>query len=263
MGILNVTPDSFSDGGLHLDPASALARLRAMAADGAAIVDVGAESTRPGAARVPAAEQLARLSPFFAMLGERPPVPISIDTTRVAVAEAALDAGAALVNDVSAGREEPEILDLAAERGAGVVLTHMRGEPGTMQESPRYDDVVGEVADFLASRAAVAAEAGIGPDAVLVDPGIGFGKTLEHNLALLRDLGRIVALGHPVLVGTSRKSMLGVITDRPAARDRLAGSLASAMAAVAAGAAIVRVHDVRDTVDALAVWEAIHGEEGE
>jgi dihydropteroate synthase len=261
MGILNVTPDSFSDGGLHLASDDALLHLRAMAGAGAAIIDVGAESTRPGAARVPASEQRARLSPLFAALGGAPPVPISIDTTRVAVAEAALDAGATVVNDVSAGREEPEILDLVAERRAGVVLMHMRGEPGTMQEDPRYDDVVGEVVDFLGSRAAVASERGVDPSAIAVDPGIGFGKTLDHNLALLRGLRQIVALGHPVVVGVSRKSMLGVLTDRPAARDRLAGSLAAALAAVAAGAALVRAHDVRDTVDALAVWGAVHGGE--
>ena len=261
MGILNVTPDSFSDGGRHLATDAAVAHLRAMARAGAAIVDVGAESTRPGAARVSGPEQRRRLEPVFAALRGDPPVAISIDTTRAEVAEAALAAGASIINDVSAGREEPEILDLAAERGAGVVLMHMRGEPGTMQEDPRYDDVVGEVTAFLGARAAHARDCGIAPSAIMLDPGIGFGKTLAHNVALLRGLSRIVELGHPVLVGISRKSMLGALTDRPSVRDRLAGSLAGALAAVAAGASVVRVHDVRDTVDALAVWGAVHGEE--
>jgi len=260
MGIVNVTPDSFSEGGALGAPAAALAALARQAADGAAVCDLGAESTRPGARRVPAAEQLRRLRPVLDAVAARPPgVALSIDTTRATVAAAALDAGAVLVNDVSAGREDPAVLGLVAERGAAVCLMHMRGQPRDMQDDPRYDDVVGEVEGFLEARARAAAAAGVPAARVLLDPGIGFGKTLEHNLALLRALPRLRALGHPLVVGLSRKGMIGALTGRPL-DDRLAGSIGGALAAVAGGADVVRVHDVRETVDALAVWRAVRGD---
>jgi dihydropteroate synthase len=257
MGVVNVTPDSFSDGGRNLAVAAARATVDRMAADGAAVVDVGAESTRPGARRVPAAEQLARLRPLLDDLGARPPgVALSVDTTSARVAAAALDAGAVLVNDVSAGREDADLLPLVAERGAAVCLMHMRGQPADMQRDPVYGDVVAEVREFLAGRVEAAVAAGVPRGRILVDPGIGFGKTLAHNLALLAGLGALTALGQPVVVGASRKGMIGLLTGRPA-EGRLAGSLGAALAAVARGAGVVRVHDVPETVDALAVWRAV------
>jgi dihydropteroate synthase len=256
MGVLNLTPDSFYDGGRYLEPAAALARLRAMAADGAAICDIGAESTRPGAAPVDAGEELRRLAGLFSALREEPPLPFSIDTSKAAVAEAALDVGAALVNDVTAGRADPRLLPTVAERGAAVCLMHMQGTPATMQDDPRYDDVVSEVCDFLLRRLEAAVAAGIPEERVLLDPGIGFGKRLEHNLALLRGLPALAAIGRPLLVGVSRKGTIGTLTARPV-EERLAGSLAAALACAEAGAAVLRVHDVRETVDALAVWRAL------
>lgn len=262
MGVVNVTPDSFSDGGDHMGVNAARVTVDRMAADGAAIVDVGAESTRPGAERVPAPEQLRRLEPLLEDLRARPPAAaISIDTTHAAVAAAALDAGAVLVNDVSAGREDPDLLPLAAGRGAAVCLMHMRGQPKDMQERPEYDDVVAEVLAFLEARMAAAVAAGVPEDRILLDPGIGFGKTLEHNLALMAALPRIAGLGRPVMVGASRKGMIGLLTGRPV-EGRLAGSLGAALAAVAGGAAVVRVHDVAQTVDALRVWTAVAGAAG-
>ena len=262
MGVLNVTPDSFSDGGDNLGAAAARITLDRMAADGAAIVDIGAESTRPGAERVPAAEQLRRLAPLLEDLRARPPgAAISIDTTHARVAAAAVDAGAVLVNDVSAGREDPELLPMAADRGTAVCLMHMRGQPRDMQDRPVYADVVSEVRAFLEERMDAAVRAGVPEDRLLLDPGIGFGKTLEHNLALLAGLPALLALGRPVLVGASRKGMIGLITGRPL-EGRLAGSLAAALAAVAGGAAVVRVHDVQDTVDALRVWSAVEAARG-
>jgi dihydropteroate synthase len=257
MGVVNVTPDSFSDAGRHLDPAAALAGIETMAAAGAAIVDVGAESTRPGAAPVAEAEELRRLEPILdAVAAGGAPVPLSIDTSKARVARAALDAGFVLVNDVTAGRAEPDLLEAAAAAGAAVCLMHMRGDPRTMQDDPRYDDVVGEVRGFLEERAEAAERAGVPGERVLVDPGIGFGKTLAHNLALLRGLPAIARLGRPVVVGVSRKGMLGALLGRPV-DERLAGSLAAGLAAVARGAAVLRVHDVRETVDALRVWRAL------
>jgi dihydropteroate synthase len=256
MGVLNLTPDSFYDGGRHLDPDVALARLRAMAGDGAAICDVGGESTRPGAQPVAADEELRRLAGLFAALREGLPMPISIDTAKAAVAEAALELGAVLVNDVSAGRADLRLLPLVAERGAAVCLMHMRGTPETMQDDPRYDDVVAEVRDFLLRRLEAAVAAGVPEERVLLDPGIGFGKTLEHNLALLRGLPALAAIGRPLVVGVSRKGSIGALTGRPV-EERLAGSLAAALACAEAGAAVLRVHDVRETVDALAVWRAV------
>lgn len=257
MGIVNVTPDSFSDGGLSLEPGAARRRIDADAAAGAAVCDVGAESTKPGSARVPPEEQLRRLGPLVAALRRHPaPLPLSVDTTRASVAEALLDVGARVVNDVSAGREDPELLPLVAARGAAVVLMHMRGQPRDMQDDPRYDDVVEDVRAFLDGRVEAAVAAGVPRDRILVDPGIGFGKTLRHNVALMGGIPRIRALGFPVLVGVSRKGMIGSITGKPI-EGRAAGSVGAAIAAVAHGADVVRVHDVADTVDALAAWTAL------
>lgn len=261
MGILNVTPDSFADGGLHDAAESAVARVGAIAAQGAAICDVGAESTRPGAAPVAADEELRRLAPVLqAMHGGAITVPISIDTRHARTAAAALDAGAVLVNDVSAGGD-PAMLPLVAERGAAVCLMHMRGDPRTMQDDPRYGDVVGEVVAFLEARLQAAVDAGVPEGRVLLDPGIGFGKALDHNLALLRALPRIAAIGRPVVVGVSRKGFIGQLTGREVV-DRLPGSLGAALAAVDAGASVVRVHDVAATVDALTVFQATRAEDG-
>ncbi|HEX2040083.1 MAG TPA: dihydropteroate synthase [Acidimicrobiales bacterium] len=241
MGVLNVTPDSFSDGGRYLDHAAAVARGHELAAEGADVVDVGGESTRPGAAPVPEEEELRRVLPVVEALA--PHVRVSIDTRKRAVAEAAVAAGATLVNDVSASLHE-----VAAAAGVGWVAMHMRGEPATMQRDPRYDDVVAEVCDFLVARARAAAEAGV--EEVWIDPGIGFGKTIEHNLSLLRHLRSLVATGFPVVVGTSRKGFLGALTGGAAPDDRLEASLATAVHAMASGARMVRVHDVRPTAQA-------------
>ncbi len=258
MGILNATPDSFSDGGLHLDARAALGRARTMAAEGAAIVDVGGESTRPGAAPVHPDEEIRRVAPVLdALRTGLPGVPVSIDTRHAAVARMALDAGAVLVNDVSAGAD-PEMLPLVAERGAGVCLMHMQGEPATMQDRPRYADVVREVTDFLEARMRAAVDAGVPEQAIILDPGIGFGKAPEHNVALLAGLGAIVALGRPVLVGVSRKGIIGALTGR-ATGDRRAGSIGAGLAAVQSGAAVLRVHDVADTVDAMRAFTRIRG----
>jgi len=255
MGVLNVTPDSFSDGGRYPDLAAAVERGVAMAGEGAAILDVGGESTRPGAAAVGVQEELARVIPVIEVLAERVTVPISIDTSKPEVMKAAIHAGASLVNDVRALRE-PGALEAVAESGAAVCLMHMQGEPRTMQEAPSYGDVVAEVREFLASRLAACRAAGIAADRLCVDPGIGFGKRLEHNLALLAALDRLAEPGIPVLVGVSRKSLVGIITGRPA-EQRLAGSIAFAALAVTRGAAIVRAHDVAETVDALRVAQAL------
>ena len=258
MGILNVTPDSFSDGGEYLNGPAAVGHARAMAAAGAAIIDVGAESTRPGATPVGEQVEIARLAPVMrALAGAASAMPLSVDTRHAAVARVAIDAGAVLVNDVSAGGD-PAMLPLVAERGVGICLMHMQGEPLTMQDDPRYGDVVSEVAAFLETRMAAAVRAGVAEDAIVIDPGIGFGKSLNHNLALLRGLRVIASLGRPVLVGASRKGMIGALTGREVG-DRLAGSLGAALAAVAAGAAVVRVHDVGETVDALRVFTEICG----
>lgn len=257
MGVLNLTPDSLWGGAGALDPEDALARLDHMAEDGAAICDVGAESTRPGAEPVPAEAQLHRLSGLLrALRVASPPLPLSIDTSLAAVAEAALDAGAVLVNDVTAGRADPRLLPLVAERGAAVCLVHMRGDPRTMQRDPRYADVVAEVRDHLAGRLEAAVAAGVPEERVVLDPGFGFGKRLEHNLALLAGIPRLAELGRPVLVGVSRKSMFRLLLGREV-EDRVPASLAAGLAAVARGAAVLRVHDVRETADALRVWAAV------
>ncbi len=257
MGVLNITPDSFSDGGEHLASAAARRTMDQMAHDGAAILDLGAESTRPGSERVDAGEQLRRLAPLFADLAARPPrAAISIDTTRAEVARAAIEVGAVLVNDVSAGRDDPELFALVAAREVAVCLMHMRGQPRDMQDAPMYDDVVGEVIGFLEGRIDAAVRAGVAEERILVDPGVGFGKTLAHNLALLSGLERIRAIGRPVIVGLSRKGIVGLLTGRPI-EGRMAGSLGGGLAAVARGADVLRVHDVAETVDALRVWSAI------
>jgi dihydropteroate synthase len=246
MGVLNVTPDSFSDGGRYLDPDAAVAHGLDMVAEGADVVDVGGESSRPGAQPVPEAEELARVVPVVAALASR--VRVSVDTVKPAVAEAALSAGATLLNDISAS-----LWPLAAEAGVGWVAMHMQGTPRTMQDRPHYDDVAGEVFAFLCQRARQGAEAGV-PE-VWVDPGIGFGKTVSHNLTLLRHLPALVDAGWPVLVGTSRKGFLGRLASGPGGDpapvdDRLAGSVSTAVWAMLAGASMVRVHDVRATVEA-------------
>ena len=256
MGILNVTPDSFYDGGTHAVLEAALAHGRTLIAEGADVIDVGGESSRPGAQPISADEECDRVVPVVAGLRRETDRPISIDTTKAAVAAAALGAGADVVNDISAGRFEPAILDRAAEHGAGFVLMHMQGTPATMQTAPRYDDVVAEVVAFLRERTAAAGAAGIEAGRVWLDPGIGFGKRREHNLALLAHLHRIVDLGFPVLVGASRKRFLAV-DEHDSPGDRLAASLAAATLAAANGAAIVRVHDVAATRRALALTDAV------
>ena len=257
MGIVNVTPDSFSDGGRFLGAEAALAHARRLIAEGADILDIGGESTRPGAAPVSEAEELDRVIPLIAAIRAGSAIPISIDTLKPAVARAAVAAGATIWNDVSALRGSPDAPVVAAGLGCTVVLMHMLGEPGTMQDDPRYEDVVSEVEAFLLARADVAMTAGVAREKIWLDPGIGFGKTLAHNLALLRALPRFVALGFPVLLGASRKRFIAAIDRTADADHRLGGSLAAALAGARAGVAGVRVHDVRETVQALAVQAAI------
>jgi dihydropteroate synthase len=255
MGIVNVTPDSFSDAGLFLEADAAVEHGLALAEEGAAIVDVGGESSRPGAAPVPEQEELRRVLPVvegLAAAGRR----ISVDTTKLAVARAALDRGAAIVNDISAFRFEPALARLVAERGAHCCLMHMLGEPRTMQRDPRYDDVVSEVKAFLEERLAFAIAEGVPEEHVWLDPGIGFGKTPAHNLELLRRLDEIVAIGRPVVVGTSRKSFLGKLTGGRPEGERLPGTIATNVLALERGASVFRVHDVAPVVDALKVAAA-------
>jgi dihydropteroate synthase len=259
MGVVNVTPDSFSDAGRHFDPVRALSHARALVLDGADIVDVGGESTRPGAAPVAEQEELDRVLPLVEKLAGDGAV-VSIDTTKPEVMRAAIAAGASMVNDVRALQEAGAMEAVLASEVA-VCLMHMQGEPRTMQQAPAYDDVVREVGDFLLARAGACEEAGIARERIVIDPGFGFGKAFEHNLELLRGLPEIAALGYAVLAGLSRKSTIGRLTGRDV-DDRLAGSIAAALAAVKRGASIVRVHDVRETVDALRVWRAIESEEG-
>jgi dihydropteroate synthase len=254
MGVLNVTPDSFSDGGRFADADAAVAAAERMAADGAALVDVGGESTRPGSVPVDEAEELRRVMPVIERLAGRLPIPVSIDTRKPGVMRRAVEAGASLVNDVGALRA-PGAIEAVAGSGAAVCLMHMQGEPGTMQDAPRYADVVTEVREFLRRRVAACEAAGIGRARIAVDPGFGFGKSLEHNLALLAGLPVIAADGLPLLVGLSRKRMIGALTGRGDG-ERLAGSLAAAVVAAQNGARIVRAHDVRETVDALRVVAA-------
>jgi dihydropteroate synthase len=262
MGIVNVTPDSFSDGGRFLAPADAIAQAERLLADGADILDIGAESTRPGARSPDTAEELARLRPVLqavVTLG----VPVSVDTSNPEVMRAALDAGADIVNDVRSLSRPGALQAVAAHPRAGLCLMHMRGEPGTMQaEVPDYPDVVAEVRDFLRERMAAATDAGVDAERIVLDPGIGFAKTPAHNLTLLRRQHELLTLGRPLLAGWSRKSTLGLLTGRPAA-GRVAASVAAAVLAVQAGARIVRVHDVAETVDAMKVWTATFGPQEE
>jgi dihydropteroate synthase len=255
MGVLNVTPDSFSDGGAWMSRKDALLRAHHMAAAGADIIDVGGESTRPGAKPVSVDDELLRVVPLIESLRDEILLPVSVDTCKPEVMRAAVAAGAGMINDVYALRR-PGALEAAAELGVPVCLTHMLGEPGTMQESPRYDDVVGEVEEFLLARAAACQRAGIGKSRILLDPGFGFGKSLEHNLALLRELPRLAGHGYPVLAGLSRKTMLGQLTGR-GVQQRLGASIAAALLAAQGGAAVVRVHDVAETRDALKVLQAL------
>ncbi len=258
MGIVNATPDSFSDGGRFADLDAALAGALRLIADGADRLDVGGESTRPGAAPVAEAEEAARVVPLIAAIRAATAIPISVDTMKPAVARAAVAAGAKMWNDVTALGGSPGSLGTAAELGCDVVLMHMRGEPATMQNHPRYEDVVGEVIAFLRARAGAALAAGVAKERIWVDPGIGFGKTADHSLELLNALGRITALGFPVLLGASRKGFIRAVDPKAVdPGDRLGGSLAVALAGARAGAAMVRVHDVRETVQALAVEAAI------
>jgi len=257
MGVVNVTPDSFSDGGVNFDPGDAAASARRMLAEGAAIVDVGGESTRPGADGVNADAELRRVVPVLeALEGD---VPVSIDTSKAEVARRALELGAELVNDVTALRADPELAAAVAESGAYLCLMHMQGEPRTMQLDPRYDDVVSEVTAFLEERLDVAVAAGIAEERVCLDPGIGFGKTVEHNFELIRRLGELTALGRPVLVGISRKSSLGkLLGDPDATTGSVAASVGAAVAAYERGATILRVHDVREHVEALTAARAVY-----
>jgi dihydropteroate synthase len=255
MGIVNVTPDSFSDGGLFLDADRAIEHGRDLAAQGSDVLDVGGESTRPGAEAVDAEEERRRVVPVVEALAQGE-VPVSIDTSKRAVAAAALDAGASIVNDVTALRAEPDLAGLCAERDCEVVLMHMLGTPRMMQDYPAYDDVVDDVRAFLAGRIELATSEGIDEERIWVDPGIGFGKTVEHNLELLRRLGELRELGRPVVIGTSRKSFIGRLTGAPVDR-RLGGTIASSVLAYANGAEMLRVHDVRPVAEALRVAAAI------
>jgi len=261
MGVLNVTPDSFSDGGRHFVPAAALAAARRMAGEGARIIDVGGESTRPGAVAPTVAEELRRVEPVIAGIARELDVVISIDTSRAEVVEAAVAAGATLINDVR-GFRDPQALAAAAHSGAAVCIMHMQGEPATMQQAPHYADVVAEVRTYLEERRAACREAGVAEDAIAVDPGFGFGKDAAHNLALMRELKQFTTLGAPLVVGLSRKSLVGHLTGRPLA-ERLAGSVALAALAAERGASIVRAHDVAATVDAVRIGAALGRGTGE
>jgi len=254
MGVVNVTPDSFSDGGRYLDPAAAVAHGEELLGQGADLLDVGGESTRPGAEEVSADEEVARVLPVVeGLAGE---ATVSIDTSKAEVARAALDAGATIVNDVTALRHDPEIGELCAERGATLVLMHMQGDPRTMQEEPRYDDVVDDVKAFLVERIEVATASGVAEERIWVDPGIGFGKDLEHNFELLRRLGELGTLGRPLVIGASRKSFIGKI-DGSSVDDRLGGTIAASILAAAEGADVLRVHDVAEAAQAAKVADAI------
>jgi len=256
MGVLNVTPDSFSDGGRFAQLEAAVAQGVAMARDGAAIIDVGGESTRPGSDRVELDEELARVLPVIERLRAETPAVLSIDTSKAEVARRALVAGAAVINDVSALRMDPEMVDVAADAGCAVVLMHMQGEPKTMQQDPHYDDVVDDVRAFLEARMAFAVEHGVAEEQLLVDPGIGFGKTVAHNLTLLSGLGRLKELGRPVVLGASRKRFLGAILGAEPG-GRLIGTVAATVIGLLNGADVVRVHDVRENFEALRVVLAL------
>ncbi len=255
MGVLNVTPDSFSDGGRHFEPAAAIRRALQMADEGADLLDVGGESTRPRSDPVLAHEEWRRVGPVLEAVTRKLDVPISIDTRKPEIAEKALQAGASIVNDVT-GLRDPRMVGIIAQAGAGAVIMHMRGDPKTMQDDPRYEDVVRQVRDFLDERVRSASANGVAREAVAVDPGIGFGKSVAHNLSLLRGLGTIAAIGVPIVVGVSRKSFIGALGGAEAG-ERLPGSLAAATLAVAHGAHVVRAHDVAETVRAMRVADAV------
>ena len=257
MGIVNATPDSFSDGGRFDSLGSLMAYAESLVADGADLLDIGGESSRPGARPISLAEELDRVIPVVEQLSRRVDVPLSVDTVKPEVARVAIASGVAIINDIG-GLRDPEMLRVVAASDSGVVIMHMQGTPETMQQAPTYRDVVSEVHDYLASRVQLAEAAGINRERIAVDPGIGFGKSFEHNIRLLDKLNQLACVGCPILVGTSRKGFLGKITGRTV-NDRQAGSVASALAASARGASIVRVHDVRATVDALLVWTAQNG----
>ena len=256
VGVVNVTPDSFFDGGVHHAPEDATAAARRMVASGAALVEVGGESTRPGSKRVSLDEELRRVTPVLAALASE--MPVSVDTSKAEVARRALALGAVMVNDVTALRADAELAGVVASAGAYLCLMHMRGEPRTMQDDPRYDDVVSEVAAFLAERLAVALDAGVAEERICIDPGIGFGKTVEHNLELLARLDELVALGRPVMVGASRKRFLGRILGDPSAMTGpVSASVAASVLAYERGASLFRVHDVREHVEALVAARAV------
>jgi len=261
MGILNVTPDSFSDGGQFLAPDAAVEHGLKMAADGAAIIDVGGESTRPGSKRVPPAEQIRRTIPVIGALAERVDIPISVDTTDVEVARAALLAGASILNDITALSDE-RMAELAVQQQVPVILMHMQGAPATMQAEPHYDDVVAEVRDFLLARGEKACRMGIRKERIILDPGIGFGKTLEHNLSLLRNLDALGGTGYRALVGPSRKAFVGKLTGRDKPAERVFGTAAAVAHCVRAGVSIVRVHDVPEMLDVVKVTLALMKDNG-
>jgi dihydropteroate synthase len=256
MGVLNITPDSFYDGGVYFDPARAVERGLELAADGADIIDVGGESTRPGADPVPAGEEQRRILPVIAALRKKTKALISVDTTKAEVAEAALASGADIINDISAGRFDVRMLPVAARSGAGLILMHMKGTPKTMQIDPHYEDVVAEVKAFLRERIDAAESCGIQRERIIIDPGIGFGKTFEDNLTLLNSLASLAELGRPVLVGISRKSFIGNILNLEA-QERLEGTIAAAVVSVISGASLLRVHDLRAVKRAVTVAETI------
>lgn len=261
MGVLNVTPDSFSDGGRFQNIPTAVEQARTMAAAGADLIDIGGESSRPGSRPVDPDEQIRRVTPVIRALrslGSGYPIALSIDTTQAAVAAAALDAGADLVNDISAGRDDPALLPLIARRRVPIILMHMQGTPATMQLNPTYSDVIGEVVAFLGDRIRCAQSIGVDPADVLIDPGIGFGKTVEHNLELLRRIPELTALGRPVVIGTSRKGFIGKITGETEVAHRLFGTAATVAWSVAHGAGIVRVHDVEPMAKVVRMIQAIH-----
>jgi len=261
MGVVNVTPDSFSDGGLFYDEARAIEHGLALAEEGADILDVGGESTRPGSEPISADKEMERVLPVIEALARHCPAVVSVDTYRAEVARAALETGAQIINDITALRGDTGMAELAAASGAGLILMHMQGEPRTMQLEPAYGDVVAEVRDFLAAQARLAQEAGVEPGRIVLDPGIGFGKTLEHNLDLIRNLSALAGLGYPVMLGASRKRFIGVLTGRQDPRQRLWGSVGAHLLGAALGADIVRVHDVGPLKEALAVCDAVMARE--
>lgn len=256
MGILNVTPDSFSDSGRFVDPVAAVDQAQKMIAEGADIIDIGGESTRPGVSYIDEKEEIARIRPIVEALGKRTDIPLSIDTRKAAVAQVALDLGVAIVNDVSALQDDSRMAQVIEESGAGVVLMHRQGHSATMQEAPHYDDVVEEVKSFLAQRVALAESMGIPSDHIIVDPGIGFGKTCKHNLRIIANIGEFLNLNQPLMVGLSRKGFIGELTGKPVAEREMGNAAAMAMA-VWQGAHILRVHDVAAMKDAIRVAQAL------